>query len=136
MKKFLNALLCFSMLCIPCMTAKAVTVDEAAAVAHEYGYTDDEIEEKLNEKAEDNPKNAVFVRDDFKPEYIDMLRKDQELLDEMWLEWECIDDDDDSKFAKFEDLKITSRKRPSSHKARRVAKTRLCDDQGLYPSMS
>ena len=71
---------------------------------YELGYTDDEIEEKLNEKAEDNPKNAVFVRDDFKPEYIDMLRKDQELLDEMWLEWECIDDDDDSKFAKFEDL--------------------------------
>ncbi len=71
---------------------------------YELGYTDDEIEEKLNEKAEDNPKNAVFVRDDFKPEYTDMLRKDQELLDEMWLEWECIDDDDDSKFAKFEDL--------------------------------
>ena len=49
MKKFLNALLCFSMLCIPCMTAKAVTVDEAAAVAHEYGYTDDEIQQALNE---------------------------------------------------------------------------------------
>ena len=71
---------------------------------YELGYTDDEIEEKLNEKAEDNPKNAVFKRDDFDPEYIDMLRKDQKLLDDMWLEWECIDDDDDSKFAKFEDL--------------------------------
>ncbi len=71
---------------------------------YELGYTDDEIEEKLNEKAEDNPKNAVFKRDDFNPDYIDMLRKDQELLDEMWVEWECIDDDDDSKFAKFEDL--------------------------------
>ncbi|MBO4612665.1 MAG: SNF2/RAD54 family helicase [Bacteroidaceae bacterium] len=68
------------------------------------GYTDDEIEEKLNEKAEDNPKNAVFKRDDFLPEYIEMLRKDQQLLDEMWLDWECIDDADDSKFAKFEDL--------------------------------
>ena len=71
---------------------------------YELGYTDDEIEEKLNEKAEDNPKNAVFTRNDFNPDYIDMLRKDQDLLDEMWLEWECIDDDDDSKFAKFEDL--------------------------------
>ena len=71
---------------------------------YEDGLTDDEIEEKLNQKAEDNPKNAVFKRDDFRPEYIDMLRKDQELLDEMWLEWECIDDDDDSKFARFEDL--------------------------------
>ena len=36
------------------------------------GYTDDEIEEKLNEKAEINPKNAVFSRKDFKPAYIDM----------------------------------------------------------------
>ncbi len=71
---------------------------------YEKGLTDDEIEEKLNEKAEINPKNAVFKRDDFRPEYIDMLRKDQELLDQMWLEWECIDDDDDSKFAKFADL--------------------------------
>ena len=68
------------------------------------GYTDDEIEEKLNEKAEDNPKNAVFKRDDFRPEYLDMLHQDQQLLDDMWLDWECIDDDDDSKFAKFEDL--------------------------------
>ena len=71
---------------------------------YEKGYTDDEIEEKLNEKAETNPKNAVFKRDDFKPEYIDMLRRDQQLLDGMWLQWEHIDDDDDSKFAKFEDL--------------------------------
>ncbi|MBO4801191.1 MAG: SNF2/RAD54 family helicase [Bacteroidaceae bacterium] len=71
---------------------------------YELGYTDDEIEEKLNEKAEDNPKNATFKREDFDPEYIDLLRHDQKLLDDMWLEWECIDDDDDSKFAKFADL--------------------------------
>lgn len=71
---------------------------------YESGYTDDEIEEKLNEKAETNPKNAVFKREDFKPEYIDMLLKDQQLLDSMWLEWEYISDADDSKFAKFEDL--------------------------------
>ena len=71
---------------------------------YEDGLTDDEIEEKLNQKAENNPKNAVFKRHDFKPEYIDMLRQDQQLLDEMWLQWECIEDDDDSKFAKFDDL--------------------------------
>lgn len=71
---------------------------------YEMGYTDDEIEEKLNEKAEENPKNAVFKRDDFQPEYIELLRKDQELLDHMWSQWENIDDDDDSKFAKFEQL--------------------------------
>ena len=71
---------------------------------YEMGYTDDEIEEKLNEKAEENPKNAVFKRDDFQPEYIELLRQDQELLDHMWSQWENIDDDDDSKFAKFEEL--------------------------------
>ena len=71
---------------------------------YELGYTDDEIEEKLNEKAVDNPKNAEFNRESFRPEYIEMLRKDQELLDQMWLDWECISEDDDSKFAKFEDL--------------------------------
>ena len=70
----------------------------------EKGLSEDEIEEKLNEKAEENPKNAVFKREDFRPEYFDMLQQDQKLLDEMWLEWEYISDDDDSKFAKFEDL--------------------------------
>ena len=68
------------------------------------GYSDDEIEEKLNEKAETNPKNAVFTRDDFRPEYHQMLLKDQQLLDEMEKQWENISDGDDSKFAKFEDL--------------------------------
>ena len=68
------------------------------------GYTEEEIEEKLNEKAEKNPKNTTFKREHFKPEYIDLLRKDQQLLDDMWHEWEHITDTDDSKFAKFEDL--------------------------------
>lgn len=68
------------------------------------GLSEDEIEEKLNEKAETNPKNAVFKREDFVPEYIDLLQADQKLLDNMWLEWECISEDDDSKFAKFEVL--------------------------------
>ena len=71
---------------------------------YEKGLSDDEIEEKLNEKAEVNPKNAVFRREDFRPEYINLLKKDQELLDNMWLQWEYIDDDDDSKFAKFADM--------------------------------
>ena len=70
----------------------------------EKGLSEDEIEEKLNEKAEENPKNAVFKREDFRPEYFDMLQQDQKLLDAMWLEWEYISDNDDSKFAKFEDL--------------------------------
>jgi Superfamily II DNA and RNA helicases len=70
----------------------------------EKGLSEDEIEEKLNEKAEVNPKNAVFKREDFRPEYIDMLHQDQQILDDMWLEWEYITDDDDSKFAKFKEL--------------------------------
>lgn len=68
------------------------------------GYTEEDIEEKLNEKQEKNPKNTIFQREHFQPEYYDMLKKDQALLDDMWLEWALIEDKDDSKFAKFEDL--------------------------------
>ena len=71
---------------------------------YEKGLSDDEIEEKLNEKAETNPKNAVFSQKDFDPKYYDMLLHDQELLDEMWLEWKNIDDEEDSKFARFEKM--------------------------------
>ena len=70
----------------------------------EAGFSEEEIEDKMNQKAETNPKNAAFKREDFNPDYIDMLRHDQSLLDKMCKDWEDIDDDDDSKFAKFEDL--------------------------------
>ena len=70
----------------------------------EAGYSEEEIEEKMNEKAEINPKNASFRREHFDERYIEQLRADQLLLDEMWSEWEDIEDSDDSKFAKFEDL--------------------------------
>ena len=70
----------------------------------EAGLSEEEIEEKMNEKAEINPKNASFKREHFDDKYIEQLRADQHLLDDMWLEWEYISDDDDSKFAKFEDL--------------------------------
>ena len=70
----------------------------------EAGFSEEEIEEKMNQKAETNAKNAAFKRKDFNPDYIDMLRHDQLLLDKMCKDWENIDDDDDSKFAKFEDL--------------------------------
>ena len=43
----------------------------------EAGLSEEEIEEKMNQKAETNPKNAAFKRVDFNPEYIDMLRHDQ-----------------------------------------------------------
>lgn len=70
----------------------------------ESGYTDEEIEEKLNAKAEDNPKNSVFKAGDFKPEFIEMLQGDQETLEKMCKAWEKITDADDSKFAKFNEL--------------------------------
>lgn len=70
----------------------------------EYGFTEEEIEEKLNAKAEDNPKNAIFKASDFRPEYIELLRQDQDILEEMVTDWKEISDEDDSKFAKFNDL--------------------------------
>lgn len=68
------------------------------------GFIEEEIEEKLNAKAENNPKNAVFRSTDFLPEFIEMLREDQDILDEMASDWKDISDADDSKFAKFNDL--------------------------------
>lgn len=70
----------------------------------EAGYSEEDIEEKMNEKAVINPKNAAFKREDFDQNYIERLKEDQKLLDDMCKEWDNIDDDDDSKFAKFEDL--------------------------------
>ncbi len=66
--------------------------------------TEEEIEARLNEKAKDNPKNAVFKADDFRPEFIKMLRTDQAILEKMCADWESITDADDSKFTKFKEL--------------------------------
>ena len=70
----------------------------------EAGLSDEEIEEKLNAKAEDNPKNSVFKAEDFDPDYIKLLQQDQEILEKLYTEWEGITDEDDSKFAKFNEL--------------------------------
>lgn len=70
----------------------------------ENGLSEEEIEEKLNAKAETNPKNTVFHADDFRPEFVEMLRADQAILEKMWNDWQDISDDDDSKFAKFNEL--------------------------------
>lgn len=66
--------------------------------------TEEAIEKRLNEKAKYNPKNAVFKADDFRPEFINMLNSDKEILEQMCNEWQEISDDDDSKFAKFNEL--------------------------------
>ena len=70
----------------------------------ENGLSEEEIEEKLNAKAETNPKNAVFHADDFRPEFIEMLQADQVILEKMWKDWQGVSDQDDSKFAKFKEL--------------------------------
>ena len=71
---------------------------------YELGLNDDEIEERLNQKAENNPNNAVFKFNDFKPKFIQMLKKDQKVLEAMCVEWDTVTDGDDSKFAKFNDI--------------------------------
>ena len=68
------------------------------------GWSEEEIEEKLNAKAQDNPKNAKFTSNDFRPEFIDLLRADQEILEQMYIDWSIVTDADDSKFAKFNEL--------------------------------
>ena len=70
----------------------------------ESGLSEEEIEEKLNAKASNNPKNAIFHAADFRPEFIDMLHNDQAILEQMLADWKDISDEDDSKFAKFNGL--------------------------------
>lgn len=73
---------------------------------YELGLDDDEIEERLQQKAEENPKNAVFKAEDFDPRFIEMLREDQAVLEKMCADWDTVDVEgkDDSKFTKFEDI--------------------------------
>lgn len=68
------------------------------------GWSEEEIEEKLNAKAQENPKNAKFTANDFRPEFIEMLRADQKILEQMYIDWSVVTDADDSKFAKFNEL--------------------------------
>ena len=71
---------------------------------YELRLDDSAIEERLNKKAESNPKNCIFKADDFDPKFIEMLRNDQVILDAMYADWEAVTEADDSKFCAFEDL--------------------------------
>lgn len=68
------------------------------------GWCEEEIEEKLNAKAQVNPKNAAFSAKDFRPEFIEMLQVDQAILERMCVDWSGVTDADDSKFSKFREL--------------------------------
>lgn len=70
----------------------------------EKGFSYDEIEEKMNEKAVNNPKNAVFTPDNFKPNFLESLKADQQVLNDMCEQWKAVTDADDSKFDVFQDL--------------------------------
>lgn len=63
------------------------------------GYTYDEIELEIQKLTETNPKNNIFKRSDFKPEFLPGLRKDARLLNELVEKWEGITRD--PKFEEF-----------------------------------
>lgn len=71
---------------------------------YELGLSDDEIEEKLNKKAEANAKNQVFEADAFDPHFLELLKSDKLILNEMCNDWAEVNEDDDSKFEALEDL--------------------------------
>ena len=65
------------------------------------GMTDEEIEERIDSKAEANPKNAVFKPEDFKPEFLEELKADQAVLERMCEDWDTVTEADDSKYDTF-----------------------------------
>ncbi|MBN1618663.1 DEAD/DEAH box helicase family protein [Candidatus Dojkabacteria bacterium] len=57
------------------------------------GWTEEDIEKEIERLAEENPKNRIFKSDDFKPDFLEGLRKDAGLLQELLKEWTAIDYD-------------------------------------------
>ncbi len=57
------------------------------------GWSDEEIEEEIGRLAEDNPKNQTFKANDFEEGFLDKLKQDAELLNELVEEWDKIPDD-------------------------------------------
>jgi superfamily II DNA/RNA helicase/HKD family nuclease len=57
------------------------------------GWSDEDIETEIERLGEENPKNRTFKREDFKPDFIEDLKKDAKLLKELVLAWNTIDYD-------------------------------------------
>ncbi len=56
-------------------------------------YDDEEIEEKILEISEEKPGNKTFRSKDFEKEFIEGLKKDKVLLDELYAEWKAVKTD-------------------------------------------
>jgi superfamily II DNA/RNA helicase len=59
----------------------------------EKGYSFDEIEELILELTADNPRNNVFEPDNFEPDFLNGLKKDEKLLNELCVEWTRVEED-------------------------------------------
>lgn len=60
---------------------------------YEKGWTLDEIEAKINEENEINPKNQIFSPDDFQPYFLDQLNADQLILNKLVAAWSKVNYD-------------------------------------------
>jgi ERCC4-related helicase len=61
---------------------------------YEKGFTDEQIELEITKAAETNSKNQTFNSDDFNPDFINQLKNDQQILDDLVNSWEKIGDTD------------------------------------------
>lgn len=59
----------------------------------EKGYSFEEIELMILELTAENPRNNVFATEDFEPEFLENLRKDEKLLRELCGEWSRVEQD-------------------------------------------
>ena len=54
---------------------------------------EDEIEEKITELNESAPNNAIYKAEDFSPEMLEGLKRDQQILDELFEKWHDVKED-------------------------------------------
>jgi len=59
----------------------------------EKGFSMEEIEELILELSTENPKNNIFKAEDFEPEFLAGLKKDEQLLRALHEEWNLVDAD-------------------------------------------
>jgi len=57
------------------------------------GWSEEDIEKEIERLSEENPKNQTFKASDFKHEFIEDLKKDKKLIDELVYSWQEIDYD-------------------------------------------